>query len=88
MHSGRFRLSANEADAELLPIYKSLQENVLRFTEALVVFVGSGPDAITLKEMARKTRRRKNDLREIIQSLLERGQIKPDSAQPNPIAGG
>jgi DNA-binding IscR family transcriptional regulator len=69
------------ADSEFLPLYKSLQESILRMTEVLVLLVASCPHSVTLKEMARRTRCNVDDLRDVIQSLQQHDPIKPYYAQ-------
>ena len=83
MRNDKYDGPAHDTRIEFLPIYKSLQNSILRFTEVLVLFVVSGPEAITLEEIARRTRRRKSDLKEVIQSLLAHGQIKPHRLHPD-----
>ena len=69
------------ADSEFLPLYKSFQESVLRFTEVLVLFVASCPQSVTIEEIVRRTQRNIDDLHEVINSLQQLDLIKPHHAQ-------
>lgn len=69
------------ANSEFLPLCKSFQENVLRFTEVLIFFVASSPQSISIEELVSSTQRKKSDLLEVIHLLQQLDLIKSDHAR-------
>lgn len=65
------------AKCEFLPLYKTFQDSVLRFTEVLVIFVASSPQSVSVNDLVSRTQRTEGDILELVELLHQFELIKP-----------